>query len=58
MKKHIGQIIRIHGFDPAIKLPPRYDIGKRLREVEQASDGSLWLVEDANPGALIHVTPT
>jgi hypothetical protein len=24
---------------------------------KQALDGSLWMLEDANPGALIHVTP-
>ena len=26
-------------------------------DVEQAPDGTLWMLEDANPGALIHVTP-
>jgi hypothetical protein len=26
--------------------------------VEQGPDGSLWMLEDANPGALIHVTPS
>ena len=35
----------------------RWDIGKRIRDVEQGPDGSLWMLEDANPGALIHVTP-
>jgi hypothetical protein len=25
--------------------------------VEEGPDGSLWMLEDANPGALIHVTP-
>jgi len=25
--------------------------------VEQGPDGSLWMLEDANPGAVIHVTP-
>ena len=35
----------------------RWDLGKRIRDVEEAPDGSLWLLEDANPGALIHVTP-
>ena len=24
---------------------------------QQGPDGSLWMLEDANPGALIHVTP-
>jgi glucose/arabinose dehydrogenase len=35
----------------------RWDVGKRIRDVEQGPDGSLWMLEDANPGALIHVTP-
>ncbi len=39
------------------KAAERWDLGKRLRDVAQAPDGSLWLLEDANPGALIHVTP-
>ena len=30
---------------------------KCIREVAQAPDGSLWMLEDTNPGALIHVTP-
>jgi len=39
------------------KTAERWDVGKRIRDVEEAPDGSLWMVEDANPGALIHVTP-
>lgn len=39
------------------KTAERFDIGKRIRDVEQGPDGSLWMIEDANPGALIHVTP-
>jgi glucose/arabinose dehydrogenase len=35
----------------------RWNVGKRIRDVEEAPDGSLWMLEDANPGALIHVTP-
>jgi glucose/arabinose dehydrogenase len=35
----------------------RWNVGKRIRDVEQGPDGSLWMLEDANPGALIHVTP-
>ena len=35
----------------------RWDIGKRVRDVEEAPDGSLWMLEDANPGALIRVIP-
>jgi glucose/arabinose dehydrogenase len=39
------------------KAAERWDMGKRIRDVEEGPDGSLWLLEDANPGALIHVTP-
>jgi glucose/arabinose dehydrogenase len=39
------------------KTAERWDVGVRVRDVEQGPDGSLWMLEDANPGALIHVTP-
>lgn len=39
------------------KAAERWEIGKRVRDVAQAPDGTLWLLEDANPGALIHLTP-
>ena len=35
----------------------RWDIGKRVRDIEEAPDGSLWLVEDAQPGGLYRLTP-
>jgi glucose/arabinose dehydrogenase len=35
----------------------RWAIGKRVRDLAEAPDGSLWMIEDANPGALVHVTP-
>jgi glucose/arabinose dehydrogenase len=39
------------------KTAERWDVGKRIRDVAEGPDGSLWMIEDANPGALIHVTP-
>ncbi len=39
------------------KTAERWGIGKRVRDVAQAPDGALWLLEDAAPGALIRVTP-
>jgi len=39
------------------KTAERWSVGKRVRDVAEAPDGSLWLLEDAAPGALIHVTP-
>ena len=40
------------------KTAERWDIGHRVRDVEEGPDGSLWMLEDASPGALIHVTPS
>lgn len=35
----------------------RWDVGMRVRDIEEAPDGSLWMVEDASPGGLYHLTP-
>ena len=35
----------------------RWDVGHRIRDVEVAPDGALWLLEDANLGGLFRVTP-
>jgi len=39
------------------KPAERWNVGKRVRDIAQAPDGTLWMIEDANPGALIHITP-
>jgi glucose/arabinose dehydrogenase len=39
------------------KAAERWSLGKRIRDVAEAPDGTVWLLEDANPGALMHVTP-
>jgi glucose/arabinose dehydrogenase len=35
----------------------RYDMGKRIREVEQGPDGGLWVLEDRDGGRLLKLTP-
>ena len=35
----------------------RWDMGHRVRDIEVAPDGALWMVEDANPGGLFRLTP-
>jgi glucose/arabinose dehydrogenase len=35
----------------------RWDMGFRVRDVEVAPDGALWMIEDARPGGLFRVTP-
>ena len=34
----------------ALRQP--WSIRKRIRDIEEAPDGSLWMLEDANPGGL------
>jgi glucose/arabinose dehydrogenase len=38
------------------KAAERWKLGHRMRDVEEGPDGSLWALEDANPGALFHLT--
>jgi len=35
----------------------RWDMGFRVRDVEVAPDGALWMIEDARPGGLFRATP-
>jgi glucose/arabinose dehydrogenase len=39
------------------KSAERWDVGHRIRDVEVAPDGALWMLEDADPGGLFRVTP-
>ena len=39
------------------KPAERWSVGHRIRDVEAGPDGSLWMLEDANPGGLYRVTP-
>lgn len=35
----------------------RWNLGKRIRDIEEAPDGSLWILEDSAHGGLFHLTP-
>jgi glucose/arabinose dehydrogenase len=35
----------------------RWKVDHRIRDVEVAPDGAIWMLEDANPGGLFRVTP-
>lgn len=35
----------------------RFDMGKRIREVEEGPDGAIWLLEDKKDGRLIRLSP-
>ena len=39
------------------KPAERWDIGHRIRDVEVAPDGALWLLEDSRTGGLYRLTP-
>jgi glucose/arabinose dehydrogenase len=39
------------------KAVERWDVGRRVRDVEVAPDGALWMVEDAMPGGVFRLTP-
>jgi glucose/arabinose dehydrogenase/cytochrome c551/c552 len=35
----------------------RWDMGRRVRDIEVAPDGALWMIEDAKPGGVFRLTP-
>jgi glucose/arabinose dehydrogenase len=39
------------------KAVERWDMGFRVRDIEEAPDGALWAVEDARAGGLYRLTP-
>jgi glucose/arabinose dehydrogenase len=39
------------------KPAERWEVGHRIRDVEVAPDGALWLLEDSNKGGVFRVTP-
>ncbi len=39
------------------KAVQRWNMGMRVRDIEEAPDGSLWMLEDASPGGLYHLMP-
>ena len=47
--------IRIEG-DQAEEVE-RFDMGKRIREVEQGPKGAIWVLEDKNEARLLRLTP-
>ena len=41
----------------AAKPAERWPVGHRIRDVEVAPDGALWMLEDARPGGVFRLTP-
>ncbi len=47
--------IIVHG--PTATPAERWAMGFRVRDVEQAPDGALWLLEDSTSGGLYRLSP-
>ncbi len=50
-------LIRIEVDGDEAREAARYDMGKRLRGVEQGPDGNIWVLEDQEGGRLLKLTP-
>ncbi len=50
-------LLRVHLDGTSATKANQWDLGQRIREVEQGPDGSIWLLTDASNGELLHLTP-
>lgn len=50
-------LIRVDLEGTSARAADQWPMGQRIREVEQGPDGSIWLLEDAPGGRLLHLTP-
>lgn len=49
-------LLRIKITEEQAKEVERFDMGARIREVEQGSDGAIWVLEDQKGGRLLRLT--
>jgi len=49
-------IVRVEIDGDTAREAERYDLGARIREVEQGPDGALWVLEDRDGGRLLKLT--
>ena len=50
-------LVRVAFDGESAREAERFDMGERIREVEQGPDGALWLLEDGKSGRLLKLTP-
>ena len=50
-------LIRVDLDSSSAAKADQWDLGERIREVEQAPDGSIWLLEDDPGGRLLRLSP-
>jgi glucose/arabinose dehydrogenase len=53
-----GQVLLRIAFDgERAREAQRFDMGARIREVEQGPDGAIWLLEDGKRARLLRLSP-
>lgn len=50
-------LIRVQILGDKAREIERFDMGKRIREVEQGPDGAIWVLEDREGGRLLRLSP-
>jgi glucose/arabinose dehydrogenase len=50
-------LVRVEFANSGAREAQRFDMGKRIREVEQGPDGAIWLLEDGLRARLLKLTP-
>lgn len=50
-------LVRIEVSGATAKGAERWNVGRRIRDVEVGPDGALWMLEDSGNGGLFRVTP-
>ena len=50
-------LVRVEFDGTTAREAARYDMGQRIREVEQGPDGDVWLLEDGAGGRLLRLAP-
>lgn len=50
-------LVRVEFDGDSAREAQRFDMGQRIRAVEEGPDGSIWLLEDGSDGRLLQLTP-
>ncbi|MGB5687336.1 MAG: PQQ-dependent sugar dehydrogenase, partial [Candidatus Electrothrix sp.] len=50
-------LVRIRIAGDQAEEAERFDMGERIREVEQGPDGAIWVLEDGKGGRLLRLSP-